>query len=67
MGEDGGDVEASRAFNIHEEGVGGLDQSFELVLALLVSEGRVAEILRHFYRIGLKNTYKEKFLMSPNK
>jgi hypothetical protein len=34
MGEDGGDVEATWALNIHEETVWGLDKSLQLVLAL---------------------------------
>lgn len=48
VGENGSNVEASRALNIHEETVGGLNQSLELVLGFLVSEGRVEKVLGHF-------------------
>lgn len=48
VGENGGNVEASRALNIHEETVGSLNQSFKLVLGLLVSKGRVEKVLGHF-------------------
>jgi hypothetical protein len=47
VGENSSNVEASRALNIHKEAVRGLDQSLELVLALLVSERWVAKVLRH--------------------
>ena len=47
MGENSGDVEATGTFYVHEETVGGLNQSFELVLALLVSERWVAKVLWH--------------------
>lgn len=46
--ENSGNVEASRALNIHEETVGGLNQSLELVLGLLVGERWVEEVLGHF-------------------
>lgn len=52
VGENCGDVEASRALNIHEEAVGGLNQSLELVLALLVSERWVAKVLGHFRSVA---------------
>ncbi len=41
VGEHGGDVVASLAANVHEEGVGALDEALELVLGLLLSRGRV--------------------------
>ena len=44
MREDGGDREAAGALDIHEERVGVLYQSLELVLARLRLGGRVKEI-----------------------
>lgn len=52
VGENCGNVEASRALNIHEEAVRGLNQSLELVLALLVSERWVAKVLGHFRSVA---------------
>ena len=47
VGEDGGDVEASGALNVHEEGVRGLHQALELVGLGLGGGGRVTKISRH--------------------
>jgi len=52
VGEDGCDVKASGAFHVHEEGVRALNQSLQLVLALLVRGGRVQEVGRHGYVCG---------------
>jgi len=41
------DVEASGALDVHEEGVGGLDEALELVHGLLVGGGTVEEINGH--------------------
>lgn len=43
--EDSGDLHAAGALDVHEEAVGSLDQSLELVLASLVLVGRVEEIV----------------------
>jgi hypothetical protein len=45
--ENGGDLEASGALNIHEKAVRGLDQSLKLVLMLLLSLGRKKKISGH--------------------
>lgn len=47
MGEDGGDVKAARALDIHEETVGGLNETFELVHLGLISRVTVKEINGH--------------------
>ena len=52
----GGDVEASRAFNIHEKTVRSLDQALELVLALLVSERWVEKIFWHVIDLETNNS-----------
>ncbi len=44
MGEDGGDVEAARAFDIHEIAVRALDQALQLVLPGLGFRAGVKEI-----------------------
>lgn len=44
VGEDGGDGEASRALDVHEERAGGRNQSLELVLLSLGSRAGVEEI-----------------------
>lgn len=44
MGEDGGDGEASRALDVHEERAGSGDQGLELVLLSLGSRAGVEEI-----------------------
>ena len=44
VAEDGGDVEASLALDVHEIAVGRLNQSLELVLGLLELFGRVKQI-----------------------
>ncbi len=55
MGEDSGDVEAARAFHIHEVAVGALDQAFQLVLPGLGIRAGVKEIFalkhesKHYY------------------
>jgi hypothetical protein len=45
--ENGGDLEASGALNIHEKAVGRLDKSLKLVLLLLLSLGRKKKISGH--------------------
>lgn len=47
MGEDGGDLEASRALNIEEVAVGRLNQSLELVNILLLLSSWVKQIDLH--------------------
>lgn len=47
MGEEGGDVEAARALNVHEETVWGLNQALKLVLVLFVGRRWVKEITWH--------------------
>lgn len=44
VAEDGGNVEASLAFDVHEEGVGALDEALLLVLALFRNSRRVEEV-----------------------
>ena len=41
MAEDGGDLEATRALDVHEEGVWALNESLELVLAPFLGCRRV--------------------------
>ena len=41
MRKDGGDVEAARTLDVHEEAIRGLDEALKLVLLLLVRLGRV--------------------------
>ena len=45
MGEDGRDIEAAGALDIHKERVRRLNQTLELVFALLIGRARVQEIL----------------------
>ena len=45
VGENGGDLVAAGALDVHEVGVGVLHQALELVLALLIAGARVQEIL----------------------
>lgn len=45
----GGDLEASGALDVHEEAIGGLHKSLELVCAGLGLHGGVEQIDRHFY------------------
>lgn len=54
MRKDGGDVEAARAFDIHEERVGALNEALKLVLSLLVAGRGVQEILRHYAICALR-------------
>ena len=49
VAEDGGDLEASGALDVHEEAIGGLHKSLELVCAGLGLHGGVEQIDRHFY------------------
>ena len=44
MAEDGGDLVAAGALDVHEVGVGVLDQALQLVLALLVLGTRMQKI-----------------------
>jgi len=44
VGEDGGDCEAARALDVHEEGSGSWDEGLELVLACLRRWGWVEKI-----------------------
>jgi len=46
VAEHGGDLEAAGALDVHEEGVGRLDETLELVLAGLVLGGRVQQVVR---------------------
>ena len=48
MGEDGSDLKATRALNIQEVAVGRLNQSLELMNALLVLGSWVKKIDLHF-------------------
>ena len=43
-------VEATRALDVHEVGVGGLDKSLQLVLLGLLFGGRITEIVDLFKR-----------------
>lgn len=45
MAEDSGDVETSRALDIHEERVRGLNQSLELMLLGFVNSRRVQQVM----------------------
>jgi hypothetical protein len=45
MREDGGDLDTAGALDVHEEAVGALNQSLELVLASLIRFGGVEEIV----------------------
>ena len=45
----GGDLEASGALDVHEEAIGSLHKSLELVCAGLGLRGGVEQIDRHFY------------------
>merc|ERR1712224_30889 len=47
VGEDGGDLKAPRALDVHEVGVRGLNQALELVAALLLAHVGVEEINIH--------------------
>tara|TARA_B110000305_G_scaffold88454_1_gene99719 strand:+ start:1007 stop:1231 length:225 start_codon:yes stop_codon:yes gene_type:complete len=47
VGENGGNIEASRTFHIHEKAIGGLHQALELVLGGGFISSRVEEINRH--------------------
>jgi len=49
----GGDLEASGALDVHEEAIGGLHKSLELVRVGLGLRGGVEQIDRHFYWIGV--------------
>ena len=49
MAKYGGDLEASGALDVHEEAIGGLHKSLELVCAGLGLHGGVEQIDRHFY------------------
>ena len=44
VAEDGGDLEATRALDVHEERVGALYKALELVLASFAGSGRVEKI-----------------------
>ena len=50
MGEDGGDLGTSRALNVQEVTVGGLNKSLKLVGALLVRGSGVKKIDLHLLR-----------------
>lgn len=56
MREDSSNMEAARALDIHEEGVGRLYQSLELVLGLFLGLRRVEEISGHFSKISSKES-----------
>jgi hypothetical protein len=45
VAEHGGDLEATGAFNVHEEAVRALYEALELVLGLLVGLGRVQQVV----------------------
>merc|ERR1719183_948671 len=47
MGEDRGDLEAAGALDVHEEGIGGLNQALELVLLLLLLRAGVQQVDIH--------------------
>lgn len=53
MRKHGRDDKAARALDVHEERVGRLDQSLELVLSLLVGARWVQQILGHFLICGV--------------
>jgi hypothetical protein len=46
VGEDGGDGEAARALDVHEEGTGSRHKGLKLVLASLSLRSRVEEVDR---------------------
>ena len=50
MTENGSCFVASRALDVHEVGVGGGHQSFELVLLLFVLQGGVKDVSFHAFR-----------------
>ena len=50
MGEDSSDLKAAGALHIKEVAVRGLDQSLELVHALLVLSGGMKQIDLHYFR-----------------
>ncbi len=50
MAEDGGDLVAARALDVHEVAVGMLHQALQLVLALLLFGTRVEQVLRKLKR-----------------
>lgn len=52
VGEDGGDVKAAGALDVHEEAVGRLDKALELVHLLLIGGVHVEEIDRHIGKCG---------------
>jgi len=49
MAKYGGDLEASRALDVHEETIGGLHKALELVCVRLDLGGGVEQIDRHFF------------------
>ena len=58
MAEDGGDVEASGALDVHEERVGALHEALSFVLSLVEFLGRVEQIdirLQHLHRVRHKS------------
>jgi hypothetical protein len=57
--EDSGDVETSRAFYVHEEGVGALHQALELMFAEFVGSGGMKQIGRHDQVVARASESKE--------
>jgi hypothetical protein len=56
MAEDGGDLEAARALHIHEEAVGALHQTLQLVLSRLKVRRRIQEVVVDRHRDGERAT-----------
>jgi hypothetical protein len=55
VAEDDGNVVAGLAFDVHEEGVGGLDEALLLVLGLFGSKGRVQQISNKLHNLKKKD------------
>jgi hypothetical protein len=63
VGENSVDVEATGALNIHEEGIGGLNESLQLVLGLLSGRRGVKKIDGHldYKYTGRQETIKRRY------
>lgn len=58
--EHGSDLEASRAFDVHEEAVGGLHKALKLVLLLFVHSGGVKQVVINLNRVSHQSKRKRK-------
>jgi hypothetical protein len=63
VGEDGSDLEASRALDIEEVAVWRLNQSLKLVSVLLVLSGWVKQIDLHYFQ---KRNAKKRIIINTN-